>query len=122
MNPCFFSKPRGLLAVLAISPALWLASAASAQSAQPTGQSADTFRSALEGYQPYTDEKIVNWKEANDVVGRIGGWRAYAKEAREPDAAAGNAASTATVQGGRDAKPEPTKNGAGSHMGHGGKP
>ena len=42
------------------------------------------YRSALEGYQPYTDEKIVNWKEANDNTGRIGGWREYAKEASEP--------------------------------------
>ena len=41
------------------------------------------YRSALEGYQPYTDEKIVNWKEANDNTGRIGGWREYAKEASE---------------------------------------
>ena len=49
------------------------------------------YRSALEGYQPYTDEKTVNWKEANDNAGRIGGWREYAKEARQaqtPDAAA----------------------------------
>ena len=41
------------------------------------------YRSALEGYQPYTEEKIVNWKEANDNAGRIGGWREYAKEASE---------------------------------------
>ena len=39
------------------------------------------YRSALEGYQPYTDKKVGNWKEANDNVGRIGGWREYAKEA-----------------------------------------
>ena len=41
------------------------------------------YRSAFEGYQPYTDEKIVNWKEANDTVGQIGGWRAYSKEASQ---------------------------------------
>lgn len=87
MSPYFFSKPRGRLAVLAISSALWLAGAVSAQTAPPTGQSADTFRSALDGYQPYTDEKIINWKEANDLTGRIGGWRAYAKEAQQPAAA-----------------------------------
>ena len=61
------------------------------------------FQSAFEGYQPYTDEKTGNWVEANDTVGKIGGWRVYAKEARQPDAAAGNAASTATGQGGKDA-------------------
>lgn len=41
------------------------------------------YRSALESYQPYSDTKMVPWKEANDAVGRIGGWRAYAKEAAE---------------------------------------
>jgi hypothetical protein len=42
---------------------------------------AAAYRSTLEGYQPFTDEKIVPWKQANDGVGKIGGWRAYAKEA-----------------------------------------
>lgn len=43
-----------------------------------------TFSSALAGYQPYTDEKIASWKQANDNTARIGGWRAYAREAAEP--------------------------------------
>jgi hypothetical protein len=42
-----------------------------------------TFKSSLEGYKPYTDEEIVNWKAANDTVAQIGGWRAYAKEAAQ---------------------------------------
>ena len=37
-----------------------------------------TYRSAFEGYKPYTDDKLLNWKDANDTTGRIGGWRAYA--------------------------------------------
>lgn len=41
------------------------------------------FRSALDGYQPYTEEKPIPWKEANETVYRRGGWRAYAKEAAE---------------------------------------
>ena len=49
-----------------------------AEEATPTG-----YRSALEGYQRYSDEKIVNWKQANDTTGQIGGWRAYAKEASQ---------------------------------------
>ena len=40
------------------------------------------FRSELEGYQPYSEEKTGDWKGANDSVARIGGWRAYAKEAQ----------------------------------------
>ena len=43
------------------------------------------YRSAFEGYKPYTDDQLLNWKEVNDTTGRIGGWRAYAKEARQPD-------------------------------------
>lgn len=48
-----------------------------AQAAQPPL----AFQSAMEGYQPYTDDPTVDWKDANDTTARIGGWRAYAKEA-----------------------------------------
>jgi hypothetical protein len=46
------------------------------------------FRSSFEHYKPYRDEKPGAWKASNDEVGRIGGWRAYLKEANEPDAPA----------------------------------
>ena len=49
------------------------------------------YRSALEGYQHYTEEKTVNWKEANDATARIGGWREYAKEASQTQAQEGAA-------------------------------
>jgi hypothetical protein len=42
-------------------------------------------KSTFDNYRPYSDEKAANWKAANDEVGRIGGWRAYLKEAQEPD-------------------------------------
>ena len=70
-------------------PAALVLLAATLGTAQVSAQnSADApapppYRSTLEGYQPYTDEKIVDWKEANDTAGRIGGWREYAKEASE---------------------------------------
>ena len=56
------------------------ASAAIAQAA-PT---ALPYTSAFEGYLPFTDEKLRPWKESNTTVEKIGGWRAYAKEAAEP--------------------------------------
>ena len=74
-----------------------LASTASAQTTPPTPSAAtvpqsDTatsqYRSALENYQPYGESKQVPWKEANDKVGKIGGWRAYAKEAAQGQAPA----------------------------------
>jgi hypothetical protein len=42
-------------------------------------------KSSFDNYRPYSDEKAANWKAANDEVGRIGGWRAYLKEAQEPE-------------------------------------
>ena len=49
------------------------------------------FRSTFEAYKPFTDESVGSWKDANDTVGRIGGWRAYAKEARDKEPAAAGA-------------------------------
>ena len=45
------------------------------------------YRSALTGYRSFRDEKISSWQESNDNVARIGGWRAYAREVREPEPA-----------------------------------
>ena len=52
-----------------------------------TREAPTTYRSAFEGYKPYTDEKTIDWKQANDNTGKIGGWREYAKEAQQSDAA-----------------------------------
>ena len=49
------------------------------------------YHSAFEGYQRYSDEKIVNWKQANDTTGQIGGWRAYAQEASQDQSLDGTA-------------------------------
>jgi hypothetical protein len=42
------------------------------------------YRSTLSTYRRLGDDKPVSWREANDNVARIGGWRAYAREASEP--------------------------------------
>ncbi len=42
------------------------------------------YTSPIAGYQSFIDEKVTDWPAANDKVGQIGGWRAYAKEAQEP--------------------------------------
>lgn len=42
------------------------------------------FRSALQDYQPFSEEKQVPWKQANEAVREAGGWREYAKEAAAP--------------------------------------
>ncbi len=78
--------------MFSISPCRWLAlvpllaaTAAGAQQAQPAGTD---YQSAFRDYQPYSDQKAVPWKEANDTVRQIGGWREYAREAagaKKPD-------------------------------------
>jgi hypothetical protein len=47
-----------------------------------------THASALAGYRRLGDDKPVPWKEANDTVTRIGGWRTYTRQAQQPDAPA----------------------------------
>lgn len=81
-----FNRPTGLaLSAFLVLP-LWVSIAAAQMPAPATAlpQAAPiAFRSAFEGYQPYTDEKIAPWKESNDNVGRIGGWREYARQAAQ---------------------------------------
>lgn len=54
------------------------------------------YQSAFEGYQAYSDDKLLPWKESNDTVGKIGGWRVYAREAQGAQAAPATEAGSAT--------------------------
>ena len=65
-----------------LAPVLFLSGVAHAQT--------DTsvllvYTSVFENYKAYSDEKSLDWKEANRQVERRGGWRQYAKEAQEPE-------------------------------------
>ena len=46
------------------------------------------YESAMAQYRRLGDDKPVPWREANDTVARIGGWRVYAREAQQADPAA----------------------------------
>lgn len=41
------------------------------------------YRSPIRSYQGFSEPVPVSWKESNELVGRIGGWRAYARESRD---------------------------------------
>ena len=41
------------------------------------------YQSPFADYRPLGEDKNTAWKDANDTVGKIGGWRAYAREAAE---------------------------------------
>ncbi|MEY4730380.1 MAG: multi-Cu oxidase [Pseudomonadota bacterium] len=45
------------------------------------------YVSPFQNYQSFGEIKIVPWKAANDLTQQIGGWRAYLKEANQPEAA-----------------------------------
>lgn len=77
------------------------------------------YRSVLEQYRRFDDQPVAPWRETNDTVGKIGGWRTYAREARQPAPASENAAPAAPGAG---VQPDPARPMPGSHMGHGGKP
>jgi hypothetical protein len=83
--------PAAWLACLTFStalcgPALAQPAPDPAPAPAPAAAAPDPARPALQGYLPYTEEKILPWKESNDAVGRIGGWKAYAKEAQSSGA------------------------------------
>ncbi len=98
------SRPAALAAAL-------FAAAAAAQS--PPAAAPLPYRSAFEGYRPFADQEVAPWKQANDEVGRIGGWRAYAREAHAAPAAVPASAPQ------RAAPPNsPAGTGADPHAGH----
>ena len=44
--------------------------------------------SSFSQYRRLDEGKLISWRDANDTVTRIGGWRVYAREAQQPDLAA----------------------------------
>lgn len=49
--------------------------------ARKVGPNGSTYHSAFEGFRPFADQPVGSWRDANATVGRVGGWRAYAREA-----------------------------------------
>jgi hypothetical protein len=43
------------------------------------------YKSPFAGFRAFGEDKPVGWRQANDTVSRIGGWRVYAREAQQPD-------------------------------------
>jgi hypothetical protein len=78
-----------LLIVAALSPAVPCRAQARPDPLDVTAPvPALKYSSSLNSFRAFGDDKPVPWKEANDTTARIGGWRAYAREARAPAPAA----------------------------------
>ena len=54
------------------------------------------YASPIGAYQGYADQPVQSWREANDRVGQIGGWRAYAKEIKSGEPASAKDAAPAS--------------------------
>ena len=77
-----------------LAPAALCAATLAAQAQTPAGRPdpldarasvpALLYRSSLLLGRAADADKPVSWREANDTVARIGGWRAYAREAQAP--------------------------------------
>ena len=95
--PSLFFSSRLAWPLLAFSSlavtAAFAQTAASTNPAASAGQIAaitavpPAFSSVFKSYKPFVEEKPADWRQANDDTARIGGWRAYAKEASEPNPA-----------------------------------
>jgi hypothetical protein len=72
-----------LAAPWACAWAVWLPAAHAAEADAATAATA-ALSAPFAHYQGWRDEPLQDWREANDRVGEIGGWRTYLREA-QPD-------------------------------------
>lgn len=83
------------LSIAAAAPLAWAQPASNGANSDPQDAKASVppvvYKSSLSTYRVLSDEKVTSWKETNDNVGRIGGWRAYAREAQQPEPAGDSA-------------------------------
>lgn len=79
------------------------------------------YRSPFHDYRPLGEDKALAWKAANDEVQRIGGWRAYAKEASDANAGSDKAAPSVSAPTAAPTPQPATKKPTVDHSGHGKK-
>lgn len=79
------------------------------------------YRPTLAGYRAWAPPEPRSWREINDTVARIGGWRVYLREAHAPDPAAADvpAAAPAGSPAAPATRAAPSAPAAGSVGGHG---
>ena len=86
---------RFLLMAALCATVLSKASAQGAPPAPAVSLPAVEHRSAFEGYRPFAAEDVQPWRQSNDTVRDIGGWKAYAREISGPEAPASGPAKPA---------------------------
>ena len=82
------------------------------------GVPATRYESSLGQVRRIGDDKPVAWREANEAVARIGGWRVYAREAQQPDAPPTTLPAVAPAQSPASTPAATTKPTPAGHGGH----
>jgi len=79
---------------------------------------ATRYESSLGQARRIGDDKPVAWREANEAVARIGGWRVYAREAQQPDAPPSTPPAVTPAQSAASTPAATTKPAPAGHGGH----
>lgn len=69
-----------IAAMRALAPELQADSVAEPSEADSMQPKLISYSSVFENYVSFEDTPDIGWREANDTVGRIGGWRAYTRQ------------------------------------------
>lgn len=72
-------------------------------SAASAGAPRAGYVSAFEGYRRYAEQPVGAWREANRLVGGLGGWKAYAREGQSDAQTSGSASASTPAPSVRDA-------------------
>jgi len=87
-----------------------------AQTAPPAPTETPAYRSAFEGYRTFGGGEVQDWRNSNDTVRAVGGWRAYAREMQ--GAASAPAVGAPAPQGEGHAAPQRPVPASDPHAGH----
>lgn len=83
-------RPWRWFAPAAFFAATWAAHAQPGPRADPLDAAAKVpplvHQSSLASYRRMADDKPLSWRDANDTVARIGGWRTYLRQSQQTDA------------------------------------
>jgi hypothetical protein len=86
-----FAILRGAVATAALGFVVALAAAPASVVDDPANGKATVtpiqYQSPFRDYRPLGEDQNTAWKDANDTVRNVGGWRAYAREAAEANKA-----------------------------------
>lgn len=77
------------------------------------------YFSVFTRYQSFREQPLSSWEEANDTVGKIGGWRFYARDAQQPVTGASTDGANSDTENEQSSWPIEKSD---QHSGHGRKP